>query len=76
MVEQLIEAGEYDNVLTLRMRMPISDDLHHRSLVTKITKYEKVVNIPNSMTVLTDMIPIGMALARNNNIGRYNFTKL
>ena len=74
MVEQLIEAGEYDNVLTLRMRMPISDDLHDRSLVTKITKYEKVVNIPNSMTVLTDMLPIGMALARNNYIGRYNFT--
>ena len=54
--------------------MPISDDLHHRSLVTKITKYEKVVNIPNSMTVLTDMLPIAVELARNNYVGKYNFT--
>ena len=73
-VENLIEVGGYDNVLTLRIRMPISDDLHHRSLVTKITKYEKVVNIPNSMTVLTDMLPIAVELARNSYVGKYNFT--
>jgi 3,5-epimerase/4-reductase len=41
----------YPNALLLRVRMPISDDLSSRSFVTKITKYAKVVNVPNSMTV-------------------------
>ena len=42
--------------------MPISDDLSPRSFVTKITKYERVVDIPNSMTVLTDLLPISIAM--------------
>lgn len=33
--------------------MPVSDDLHPRSFVTKITKYEKVVNIPNVILALS-----------------------
>ena len=73
-VEKVIVATGYSNVLQLRLRMPISDDLHHRSLVTKITKYEKVVNIPNSMTVLHDMLPVAVALGRANISGVYNFT--
>merc|ERR1711957_1024194 len=36
----------YSNVLVLRVRMPISDDLIHRNFVTKIVKYDRVVNIP------------------------------
>ena len=73
-VEKLILATGYDNVLQLRLRMPISDDLHHRSLVTKITKYEKVVNIPNSMTVLHDMLPVALALGSAGVVGVHNFT--
>jgi nucleoside-diphosphate-sugar epimerase len=73
-VEKVIVATGYSNVLQLRLRMPISDDLHHRSLVTKITKYEKVVNIPNSMTVLHDMLPVAVALGRAGVCGIYNFT--
>lgn len=29
---------QYDNVLNLRLRMPVSDELHPRNFVTKITK--------------------------------------
>ena len=73
-VEDVIVSTGYTHVLQLRLRMPISDDLHHRSLVTKITKYEKVVNIPNSMTVLYDMLPIAVALAGAKITGVHNFT--
>jgi dTDP-4-dehydrorhamnose reductase len=65
---------EYPNVLILRVRMPVSDDLIHRNFVTKIVKYEKVVNIPNSMTILTEMLPLSLAMAKKGLKGVYNFT--
>jgi 3,5-epimerase/4-reductase len=40
----------YTMTCTLRVRMPISDDLSPRNFVTKIVKYDRVVNVPNSMT--------------------------
>lgn len=71
-VEPLLRC--YPNVLVLRVRMPVSDDLFHRNFVTKIVKYEKVVNIPNSMTILHEMLPASLAMARKGLIGVYNFT--
>lgn len=64
----------YPNTMILRVRMPISDDLIHRSFVTKIAKYEKVVNIPNSMTILHEMLPASLAMAQKGLTGVYNFT--
>jgi len=64
----------YPNCLILRVRMPISDDLIHRSFVTKILKYERVVNIPNSMTILSEMLPASLAMAKKGLTGVYNFT--
>lgn len=68
----LDEAG-YNNVLQLRLRMPISDDLHPRSFVTKITRYERVVNIPNSVTVLHELLPVALDMALRRLTGRFNF---
>jgi len=73
LVERMVRAT-YDNVLVLRLRMPISDDLNPRNFITKISRYEKVVNIPNSMTILHDMLPIGLKAAERKLIGVYNFT--
>jgi dTDP-4-dehydrorhamnose reductase len=63
----------YPNTCTLRVRMPISDDLSPRNFVTKIVKYDRVVNIPNSMTVLTDLLPISLIMAERGLVGIYNF---
>ncbi|KAL2258706.1 hypothetical protein VTK26DRAFT_7871 [Humicola hyalothermophila] len=71
-VEEIIK--HYRNVLILRLRMPVSDDLHPRSFVTKITKYEHVVDIPNSNTILTDLLPASILLAEHGEVGIYNFT--
>lgn len=72
-VEELL--SEYDNVCTLRFRMPISSDLSNpRNFITKITRYDKVVNIPNSMTVLDEMLPISIEMAKRNCRGIWNFT--
>jgi dTDP-4-dehydrorhamnose reductase len=64
----------YKNTLILRLRMPVSDDLHSRNFVTKITKYERVVDIPNSNTILHDLLPASILLAEHNETGIYNFT--
>ncbi|KAK3042442.1 hypothetical protein RJ639_000166 [Escallonia herrerae] len=73
MVEELLK--EYDNVCVLRVRMPISSDLSNpRNFITKITRYDKVVNIPNSMTVLDELLPISIEMAKRNCRGIWNFT--
>eukprot|EP00542_Grammatophora_oceanica_P010684 CAMPEP_0194041994 /NCGR_PEP_ID=MMETSP0009_2-20130614/13794_1 /TAXON_ID=210454 /ORGANISM="Grammatophora oceanica, Strain CCMP 410" /LENGTH=317 /DNA_ID=CAMNT_0038685669 /DNA_START=57 /DNA_END=1010 /DNA_ORIENTATION=- len=64
----------YPNCMILRVRMPVSDDLIHRNFVTKIVKYERVVNIPNSMTILHEMLPASLAMAKKGLTGVYNFT--
>jgi len=64
----------YNNALILRLRMPVSDDLHPRNFVTKITKYERVVDIPNSNTILHDLLPLSIAMAEHKDTGVYNFT--
>ncbi|KAB2619204.1 rhamnose biosynthetic enzyme 1 [Pyrus ussuriensis x Pyrus communis] len=40
----------------------------------KIARYDKVVNIPNSMTVLDELLPISIEMARRNCRGIWNFT--
>lgn len=72
MLDKLL--ASYPNVLNLRLRMPISSDLHPRNFVTKITKYQKVVNIPNSMSILDDLLPISIEMGQRNLTGNYNFT--
>ncbi|CBI20105.3 unnamed protein product, partial [Vitis vinifera] len=73
MVEELLK--EFDNVCTLRVRMPISSDLNNpRNFITKISRYNKVVNIPNSMTVLDELLPISIEMAKRNCRGIWNFT--
>ena len=51
----------------------VSDDLSPRNFITKISKYEKVVDIPNSMTVLHDLLPCSLELSRRELAGIYNF---
>lgn len=60
--------------LTLRVRMPISDDLSPRNFITKIVNYRRVANIPNSMSVLFDLLPAAVALAERGHTGVFNFT--
>lgn len=55
--------------------MPITSDLSNpRNFVTKISRYQKVVNIPNSMTVLDELLPISIEMAKRDYRGIWNFT--
>uniref|UniRef100_A0A6C0E6D0 NAD-dependent epimerase/dehydratase domain-containing protein n=1 Tax=viral metagenome TaxID=1070528 RepID=A0A6C0E6D0_9ZZZZ len=71
--DQLMHLFE-DSVLNVRIRMPITDEIHPRNFITKITNYKKVCSIPNSMTVLNELLPIMIHLALKNKTGTINLT--
>lgn len=53
--------GTYPHVINARIRMPIADQSHPRDFITKLLHYSKITSIPNSMTVLSDIIPLLLA---------------
>jgi len=61
-------------VLQLRMRMPLDDQPGPRNFVTKITKYEKVISVPNSISVVEDFLKASDELIRKRVVGIYNMT--
>ena len=63
-----------DNVLNVRIRMPITDEFNKRNFITKITTYEKVCSVPNSMTVLNELIPLMVDMATKFTTGTVNLT--
>ena len=60
------------DTLQLRIRMPIDSSPGERNFITKITKYEKVIDIRNSMTVIDDLMQAGKILMDKNATGIYN----
>jgi dTDP-glucose 4,6-dehydratase len=64
----------YNNVLNLRIRMPITAEENERNFITKIINYKKICSIKNSMTVLPDMFPIIIDMIKHNKTGTYNLT--
>ena len=63
-----------DDVLNVRIRMPITHEIHARNFITKITSYKKICSIPNSMTVLNELLPIMIDLSLHNKTGTINLT--
>lgn len=63
-----------DSALNLRIRMPIDNTHHPRNFITKITNYEKVCSMENSMSVLPDLLPHLVSLMKERKTGTLNFT--
>lgn len=61
-------------VLQLRLRMPIDASAGPRNFISKIIKYEKVINVANSMTVIEDLMPASYELMKRKRTGIYNMT--
>ena len=61
-------------VLNLRIRMPITGEKNGRNFITKIVNYEKVCSVPNSMTVLPELLPFVIDMMKNNITGTINLT--
>jgi len=54
--------------------MPITGEKNGRNFITKITTYQKVCSVPNSMTVLPELLPIVLDMMRNKTTGTMNLT--
>jgi nucleoside-diphosphate-sugar epimerase len=61
-----------DTVLNVRIRNPVIDQIHPRNFITKITKYPKIISIPNSITVLPELLPIMIDMAKKSVKGTIN----
>jgi dTDP-4-dehydrorhamnose reductase len=62
------------NVLNLRIRMPITGEKNGRNFITKIATYEKVCSVPNSMSVLPELLPYVLEMMKQKTTGTMNLT--
>lgn len=65
---------QYENVLNVRIRMPITSDTSQRNFIMKITNYKKICSIKNSMTVLPELLPMMVELMEKKVTGTINLT--
>ena len=73
--DRMMQMMYSETALNARIRMPITDELDSgRNFITKITNYPKVCSIPNSMTVLDELLPVLIGLALEREVGTVNLT--
>ena len=61
-----------DNVLVLRLRMPFDGTDQPRSLISKLKKYDRVLDVQNSMTCIPDFLEATGKLIEKRATGTYN----
>lgn len=63
------------STLVFRLRMPIDVDIDHpRNLVAKLRNYTRLVDHPNSVSVLSELLPVACTLLLERTTGIYNLT--
>ena len=72
--DRLMQTMYNTTALNVRIRMPITDEISPRNFITKITNYERICSVPNSMTVLNDLLPILIDMALKGQLGTVNLT--
>ena len=55
--DRILNEQYADSCLNVRIRMPISSQDCERNFISKIIRYTHICSIPNSMTVLDDVLP-------------------
>lgn len=64
--------GSMDHVTTLRIRMPVSYKNNHRNLINKLRGYTQIIDIPNSMTFMNDLVKCIDWVIKENKTGIYH----
>ena len=63
-----------DTVLNLRIRLPIATMDNPRNLISKIIRYERVCDVPNSVSVLPNLLPAVLKMMNDGVTGTINLT--
>jgi len=66
--------GDMNNVATLRIRMPISSQNTPRNFINKVRGYKQVIDIPNSVTFMDDLVRCVAWFADQGTTGIYHVT--
>jgi len=61
-------------ILIARIRVPLDNRAHDKNILTKLIKYKKVIDIPNSITYIPDFIQALKHLIKIDARGIYNLT--
>lgn len=72
--DRIMRMAFNEKVLNVRIRMPITPDGSPYNFITKIVNYDRVVNIPNSMTVLPALLPKMIDMSVKEVAGTVNLT--
>lgn len=64
--------GQMKHVTTLRIRMPISSKNNQRNFINKIRGYKQIIDIPNSVTFMDDLIKCVDWAAKNSQTGIFH----
>lgn len=72
--DRVMEEMFGDSCLNVRIRMPISSEDNPRNFISKIIAYPKICSIPNSMTVLDDILPCLATCMERKTVGTLNAT--
>lgn len=60
------------NILIVRIRIPLDDRPHSKNILTKLIKFQKVIDVPNSLTYVPDFMKALEHLIRIDAKGIYN----
>lgn len=60
------------DVLILRLRMPFDGTDHPRNLITKLRKFSRVLDVPNSITAIPDFLAAARTLIERRRTGIYH----
>ncbi len=66
--------SQLGNTLILRIRMPISGEVHPRNLITKLAGGTHIINVLNSVTVVDELLQVTEQLMLLRGVGIYHVT--
>ena len=64
--------GDKTNILIVRIRMPLDNQSHPKNILDKLLNFEKITEIPNSITYIPDFIKAMQHLIKIEAQGIYN----
>jgi UDP-glucose 4,6-dehydratase len=69
-----LSVGQLKNATILRIRMPVSHKNETRNFVNKVSKYSSIIDIPNSMTIMDDLVRCVDWAIKESKTGIYHVT--